>query len=585
MPTAQSRTPSGLAVSAEKQLRRRFWLAIALVTFCSLVLGLSLIAGHNRELRSAHESLKRLTDLRTVFDAANRISAERGPGNAVLGEPPAPDSPSLRRLRQFRAASDEALSRVTAIPEVGHAAREPARALAAARLDIDRLAALPLEARDEARIQAAIEAMFGVYDVTQGLVETAMTTLLSDHGSDLVGRAMVARMLSELREHAGRLGSHLIPGIARQQPLSPERRAAFEATRGRVLELWLLIRQQISASADPAVTSARKAVSERFFGGGMDLLERLLKAGGTGQYGTTPAAFTTEIVATFAPLEQLRDAFLNAELSKLEAAHARALQSLWLVATVTGALILFELLLLILSERLLFQPLLAARSRIITLADGKVDEPAAHRAAKGEMRALFDALEVLRQRLIERDALDIERAALTKTLKQQADIDGLTGILNRGALDRLAADLATVDGGPEQIGLILLDLDHFKMINDSFGHAAGDEVLKEVARRLKQGVRPGDSVARFGGEEFAVLLVENSSEAPHDIAERLRNALQSSAFKLGPGENLVVTASFGVAALPNRPGSWVDLVANADRALYAAKAAGRNRVIDNGLAA
>jgi diguanylate cyclase (GGDEF)-like protein len=585
MSAVQPRSLFASADSAGRQLRRRFWIAIALVIACSLALGASLIANRQQQAVAAGDALQRLSDLRIVLHAANRISAERGPSNAVLGEPPASDSPALARLRQFRANSDDALKQVAGISGVSQAAEAPAMLLASARSAIDALAARPVEARGEQEIQRVIEAMFRAHDSTQDLVDTAITTLFKDYGTGLVGRALVARMLSELREYAGRLGSHLIPAIARQQPLSLERRAAFEATRGRVLELWLLIRQQTSINLDPAVAAAHQAVIERFFDDGMALLGRMVQAGETGRYGTTPTDFTRDIVATFAPLEQLRDAFLTNEIAQLEGAYARAKRSLWIVSAGTAGLILVELLLLMLSQRLLFQPLLEARSRVIALADGDVAEPARHSAAKGEMRALFDSLEVLRQRLIERNALDRERAALTRSLRRQADMDGLTGIMNRGALDRMAAELPEDSGAGAQIGLILLDIDHFKLINDSFGHAAGDEVLKEIARRLSEGIRPGDAVARFGGEEFAILIRDVRGNAPYLVAERLRLALASRALSVGPGELVPVTASFGIAVSANQPGSWPDLVASADRALYAAKAGGRNRVIDNGMAA
>src|SRR5690606_12900116 len=114
---------------------------------------------------------------------ANRISAERGPSNAVLGEAPSSDSPALARLRQFRANSDDALKQVAGIPGLGEAARAPAELLAAARREIDALSAQPLEARGQQEIQMVIEAMFRAHDPTQDLVDTAITTLFKDYGT------------------------------------------------------------------------------------------------------------------------------------------------------------------------------------------------------------------------------------------------------------------------------------------------------------------------------------------------------------------------------------------------------------------
>ncbi len=562
-------------------LQHRFLAAIAVILACSLALGCTLIAGFHCNLQANDGSIARLTAFREVMTAANRLSAERGPTNAVLGEEPTPNSPSQQRLLAFRAASDAALERVSTSASLTEIAAALRQRLALARRQVDALSGLPFSARSNADIERVIEAMFGVFDASQPLIDAAMTNLLADDPV-LIGRALVARMLSDLREHAGRMGSHLVIPIAHASPIEPERRAAFEQTRGRVVALWHLAQQQTGAHADPQIGAAHRAVVERFFGEGMPLLERTLDAGRTGQFGLSPAEFTNAIVPSFAPLEQLRDAFLDAAVTQLHVEGAAARRALMMVGAATGLVLLVELSLLAASQTLLFRPLLAARDRIVALAAGKVDEPIAGRGAQGEMRSLFQALDALRLQLIERNGLDRERTALAARLKQQADTDGLTGVLNRGALERLTAHLAETGTTPRRIGLILLDIDRFKAINDAFGHASGDEVLKETALRLRATLRQDDVIARFGGEEFAILLLGQDAEAPVDIAERLRLALQVPHYTLEAGRSLEVTASFGTALIEDRPCAWPKLVAAADRALYRAKAAGRNRVVADG---
>lgn len=559
-------------------LSHRFWVAVAIVMACSLALGLSLIARHYRDLEANRASVSRLMAFQLVMTAASQISAERGPTNSVLGEEPSRDSPSRRRLRDFRANSDEALARVATFGALQQPVDDVRRRLAVARQQVDGLIAVPFSSRSNTEIAGVVETMFGVYDATQPLIDAAMTDLLANE-PDLVGRALVMRMLGELREYAGRLGSHLVIPIAHGEPMSAERRAAFERTRGRVIELWHLARRETGTNPDPAVAAAHEAATHRFFGDGMALIETTLAAGRTGGFGATPAQFTNQIVPSFGPLEQLRDAFIEATIAQLRA-RAEEVRTALLSVAVTIALVLaIELALLVASQRLLFRPLLGARSRIVALANGKVEEPIAGKGAHGEILSLFEALEALRLRLIERDALDRERAMLTDQLKRQAESDGLTGVLNRGALERLAAGLTQAGTGPSRLGLILLDLDRFKAINDGFGHAAGDRVLKEAARRLCAALRQDDVIARFGGEEFAILLLDQDSGAPGEIAERLRLALLDPPFLLETGESLEVTASFGTALVENRPGAWARLIAAADRALYQAKAEGRNRVV------
>ncbi|OIN99447.1 MAG: GGDEF domain-containing protein [Desulfovibrionaceae bacterium CG1_02_65_16] len=170
--------------------------------------------------------------------------------------------------------------------------------------------------------------------------------------------------------------------------------------------------------------------------------------------------------------------------------------------------------------------------------------------------------------------------ALTRYQKRVAEMattDKLTGLLNRQTLDALflqAIDLAHRTKTP--LTVILADLDHFKEINDLRGHLVGDEVLRRVAVRLRQNLRASDTVCRWGGEEFLMILRDCDTEAGLVLAEKLRRAVADDEVLLGltPGG---VTASFGVASLTDAE-SVESLVGRADRAMYAAKQNGRNRV-------
>ena len=127
-------------------------------------------------------------------------------------------------------------------------------------------------------------------------------------------------------------------------------------------------------------------------------------------------------------------------------------------------------------------------------------------------------------------------------------------------------------------GLLMLDLDHFKSVNDRFGHPAGDEVLRQVAQALTKAVRTEDSVYRYGGEEFAVLLPDVDSASARVVAERLRREIERLRAPLGGGRETSVTVSIGVASCPADGSSYGNLVSAADAAMYEAKRAGRNRV-------
>lgn len=163
-------------------------------------------------------------------------------------------------------------------------------------------------------------------------------------------------------------------------------------------------------------------------------------------------------------------------------------------------------------------------------------------------------------------------------LVRMATCDGLTGLINRAEFERLG--LLEVERARRYglaVSLLLLDLDHFKLVNDQWGHPAGDAVLKEVATVLRTHVRASDVVARMGGEEFMVLLPHTHLDAALALAEKLRQCVAATHVHVG-GHTLRVTASVGLAAASGNEVNFTSLYQRADHALYSAKAAGRNVV-------
>jgi two-component system, cell cycle response regulator len=167
-----------------------------------------------------------------------------------------------------------------------------------------------------------------------------------------------------------------------------------------------------------------------------------------------------------------------------------------------------------------------------------------------------------------------------EALRRIATRDELTGLLNRREYDRILAEeeeRARRFGHP--LGLVIIDIDRFKAINDTHGHPAGDRVLKELAPRLAGAIRTVDRVARIGGEEFALILVQTDGPAALEVARRAISAVAQSPVPAGNGLVLDVTASAGVASLPSDAATAAELVAAADKALYAAKERGRRAAV------
>ena len=163
--------------------------------------------------------------------------------------------------------------------------------------------------------------------------------------------------------------------------------------------------------------------------------------------------------------------------------------------------------------------------------------------------------------------------------RRRSMVDPLTSVWNRAGLDSiLERELAATAARRSRLSVAMIDLDHFKEVNDRFGHGTGDAVLAEVARRLRVAARPADSVARFGGEEFVVVLPDCAESDARVVGERLRDRIAAAPIVIGQSVQLNVTCSVGVATAERAEPSNV-LVTRADVALYDAKHGGRNRVV------
>jgi two-component system, cell cycle response regulator len=184
--------------------------------------------------------------------------------------------------------------------------------------------------------------------------------------------------------------------------------------------------------------------------------------------------------------------------------------------------------------------------------------------------------------LVGQSVMALENARLHRIVKDQAHVDGLTGLANRRhSEEALTAELSRAARFGGSLSVVMTDLDNFKAVNDEHGHPVGDTVLRRFARLLEALVRDVDTAARWGGEEFLLILPGTDAEGATQLAERIRTRLEETTLLTPEGIPIRATASFGVAAAEDEV-SAERLVAAADAALYAAKRAGKNRVEEAG---
>ncbi|MFM1892171.1 MAG: hypothetical protein RLZ44_1248 [Pseudomonadota bacterium] len=185
-------------------------------------------------------------------------------------------------------------------------------------------------------------------------------------------------------------------------------------------------------------------------------------------------------------------------------------------------------------------------------------------------------------------AVCLENAVNRERLRLTGLTDALTGLFNRRYLNqRLHEEVARALRHDEPLACLFVDADHFKRINDTHGHAAGDRVLADLGRFLRQQLRSSDTATRYGGEEFALILPQTDRANARQLAERIRAGVAARPVQLEDGATVRVTVSVGVAGLPDNPSRNIEtaaaaLLEDADAAVYAAKRAGRDRVMDAG---
>ncbi len=270
-------------------------------------------------------------------------------------------------------------------------------------------------------------------------------------------------------------------------------------------------------------------------------------------------------VQALSRIEELAHREMGEQLARVEGLKQKILLLLPGVAAVVLAAILVTGFVL---RRHVLKPLEALEEGAIRFGRGELSFRVGLKSSDelGRLAGAFNAMaEQLQQNRAELEELSYR--------------DGLTGLYNRREFHRrlrIEVERSKRNGAP--LALLMLDFDYFKSINDTYGHQAGDEVLRFVAGLITDEVRPADQVARYGGEEFAVILPSTSGLGALAMAERLRDLISSREVSVGPGQGVKLTVSIGVAAIPEDSETERTLVASADQALYAAKNTGRNQV-------
>lgn len=534
--------------------------------------------------RATQDVMDTLGVIQLAMVAAEKVSLERGPSNIQLSSPNDPDA--HQKVHQARLETNQALQALAAslagVDSSEHKlaleyVRQAQQRLRVARQAVDgnQIHA----AKETERIMGAVQRMFDVVPATLQAVGTLSTHAINIHPqlATPLGGALQA---VELREYAGRIGSHLTAAMTEHRPLTAKEMKSIDELRGRIYQLRddIRLRSGLTATAADTLRAADR-MDAIYFQQGLALINVCVEASEHHQpVPLDTADFVARFVPTLSSIVELRNAMMRSALEEARARHRSAFRHLLSAIGLGLIAMLAQLALFCFLRWRIVRPLLTSARLLGDIAHGQLDAKIPRHRHADEVGKVLGAIEVLRSRIREKHALEQEKQRLIEELTEISRVDFLTGIANRRAFTQAAhAEIARARLHGESATLILFDIDYFKQVNDTHGHDAGDAVLCHVAAIAAQTCREGDLIGRYGGEEF-IILAAGGAATGRALAERLRAGIEERPLALGVRQTLFVTASFGVATLDAGHQTLESLLSAADNALYLAKRQGRNRV-------
>lgn len=576
-------------MSFRMSLNRLFGLISLLLMLLFLTLAGIIVDGEWKVYQRSTESIPAIRKLHLALQVEEKLIAERGVSNFLLQQDFSEDRAMHGKLAPVRAASDRSLRNLRqALQERPGPWLAPVMAdlllteqrLAATRTDMDALAARPKEQRDPEAAAAAIAMIPSTLD-TFAPVVAALSSIAIQVDQQFHDGVDSAQLATNLRNVAGQMVSTLTAPVVAQRPLTAQERYTFAKLSGQADQLYGVIEMQLRAySHKPEFKTALQSIREGPLGDGLDLLTKLFVIGrSSGGYDLTPDQMIASYVPKMAAISRLRDLIVMDMIREAEQRNLKA--RYFLLATVglaTLALGVFFLLLRVIRRRVL-RPILEATDLFVSLANERLITSIPAPRYDDEIGDMMRAIHVLKAHSQERICLGKEREEMIAQLQAASDTDFLTGLLNRRAFFAQGEQqFGIAQRYRRQLALILMDVDHFKAVNDQHGHLAGDQVLCKVAELSRRCRRKVDLLARYGGEEFLLLLPEIDLEQGRAVAEKLRVEIGACDFQLDDGVSLKISASFGVVAFEHDD-TLESLIVRADQALYKAKDGGRNRVM------
>ncbi|MEN8426212.1 GGDEF domain-containing protein [Acinetobacter schindleri] len=560
-----------------EQISKHLYCAMSVIILCLLFICIPLIVNSTQSYLKAVRTSDKLHALQEVAILANKISKERAPANKVLSSTPEEIHQRQQELEIYRKEVDQQFEHTAKVlqqvgfPHLSQRLESAVRpSLEQGRLQIDSYAKIPWEQRNAQALDQAIAAMFKAWDscriILKGVVIASNTTSTSQN--NFISQIL---FLSDLRDQAGRAASTIMAYVTFDQPIPAANLTRAMQVQYRIHYLWDLIGTlQPEEDKTEEFNRLHNAVDTVFIQKGLPIVSSLVEESiQQVPYHLTGTELTNAMVDKFATVVDLQSYLLEYSNQVAEREKSSHLQQLLWTVLLSFVSLGAAIATMIFARKSVFQPLIEARQILFTLSENG-DTKALSSNAHTKSESLFTAIQRLQQMLQQRDALEFR-------LKNIAHSDPLTGLANRFALEEYTRFLESHPSQFSQTCLMIIDIDHFKQVNDQYGHIIGDEVIQFVAQCLKDNVRTSDLLVRYGGDEFLVLIENIDFDNARKIADKIRSEVEGAYILSENGDQIQVSVSVGVAIGAQ---SWISLFTKADKALFVAKGQGRNAVAE-----
>ncbi|WP_130620923.1 GGDEF domain-containing protein [Dyella amyloliquefaciens] len=569
-------------------ITQRFQSIVVTIYVLTLPLVVWALANQWMAYAAARDALQDLTTFRMTLDIMVDLSEERGATFRAFDDPSPTFLQRQARLGGVRGKVDANLERLRA--RFGHASCDSCEGMATdvnhvesalqeARQSANALLSKAPSERSSAQVSATFDRLAAVGPLVTSIAATNAPGVIR-RDPEAVRYLYTAGFAALLRDSGGLLASQIARALATEHTLTPEENTRIEQTIGKINQLYTLVRSAVVRLPD-LPSDLLAPVRDRYIGEDINYVAQVraeLTAGGASKPSAT--AFLDRYFPLMQPIVNIRDIALRLTEARLreDLVKQRAL-----LVSIAVSILLLTVFIGVMTRQFhkqIVRPFVEARRSILAIATGDLSTTVARPAYEGEIHDLFDAIDALKENSRLRLQLEVERDLLLTELRELADTDPLTGLLNRRAFEtraeRLLADRRNTDS---YVVLTSFDIDHFKRINDTYGHETGDRALKRLAELCREAWRADDILGRIGGEEFAVLTTTKHPDQSQAPAQRVLDQLHQENIAAIDGRMFSMTVSFGVTVA--RKGDTPSLEAlfrDADALLYRAKNSGRDRI-------